>query len=549
MSTFRGTEKHSCVNCFSIDYRVEVCHRNDFDFYNAMMPMTNRQRPLLLSLLFAVLFVCLASIFGPTLLLVQHHDEYHAMDVRQIHSDGGLLLRSTTTINGGGALSLLDLPDLIQLPHESLVWSTIKSCIPANDDADSNGNSNNNGNNNAKTTTTKNKCHQFIPDPPPPPPLALPDTNRNDDGESHPHPPFRQQRIGLLSPPGTLSQSLLNRVHQLAHAYNKKVKQQHHTSTNGTSTMTSTMTEIAVIATSHIPPYGYGKNHGYTKLIRYVPNPLLLQVLDALSWSVLAGSNESSSSSSSSSSLLDEADVIAATRLVLRWHCRVSHIAAHTAVLSIPMLDFITLLDAADGGDAVDGESITDGAITDSPPSSSSSHHHYEALLKAFVQSSPLNSKMEPFEQASQQQKKQQQQQQPANEESVRTGDDAVLTGGDDDDNDNNDDHRQDDDRLGMVEATWSHAHRILDHLGGVAQLVRVLDAVILDELARSQNFTSWPCPSFWAVSPPLSKVGQRLARALSPDCDDPYVHCFVARDQCEFRGDAECRPHNNNPQ
>jgi hypothetical protein len=331
----------------------------------------------------------------------------------------------------------------------------------------------------------------------------------------------------------------------LAHAYNKKVKKQHHTSTNGTMTTTTTMTEIAVIATSHIPPYGYGKNHGYTKLVRYVPNPLLLQVLDALSWSVLAGNKESSSSSSSSSlSLLEEADVIAATRLVLRWHCRVSHIAAHTAVLSIPMVDFITLLDAADDGDGIvdDANSEKTTTTTDSPSSSSSSshHHHYEALLKSFVQSSPLNSKQEPYEQDSQQKR-----QQPANEESVRTGDDdpAAATGGDDDDAD---DHRQDDDRLGMVEASWSHAHRLLDHLGGVAQLVRVLDEVIVDELARSRNFTAWPCPSFWAVASPLSMVGQRLARALSPDCDDPYVNCFVARDQCEFRGDAECRPNNN---
>jgi hypothetical protein len=98
-----------------------------------------------------------------------------------------------------------------------------------------------------------------------------------------------------------------------------------------------------------------------------------------------------------------------------------------------------------------------------------------------------------------------------------------------------------------MVEDTWSDAgRRILLHLGGVVKVVKVMDDVLLDELARSKNFTKWPCLSFWGddTDPPLSAAGRRLAQALSLDCEggDPYANCFVARDRCESRGDAECR-------
>jgi hypothetical protein len=216
------------------------------------------------------------------------------------------------------------------------------------------------------------------------------------------------------------------------------------------------------------------------------------------------------------------ADVMMTTRQILRWQCRVSHIAAHTAVLSIPMVDFFMDNDkSGDDDDAVDIAS-----------SSTSSGKSYDAILQAFVQSCPLDTPETEKELAQRRQEEEDQQ----HEETVRTRDD-----------DNDDEHTQDDDRLGMAEATWSDArHRILLHLGGVVKVVKVMDDVLLDELDRSKNFTKWPCLSFWGTDtdPPLSATSRRLAQALSPDCEggDPYANCFVARDRCESRGDAACR-------
>jgi hypothetical protein len=486
----------------------------------------------LITLLFVILFVCLFSIFGPTFWLVQHHDAHHTVDVRQIHNhpnnDGGMETQEETS------LQLLNLPDLIQLPHESLLWSTIKSCIPDEDKEEKKKNE--------KDTKQTSKCLQFIPDPKPP-----------DDEHG------RRQRVGVLSPPGTISQSLVNRVHRLAHVYNGRIHHQHldrhhHHDQNGTETTTTNnmalasipqrqptpLVEIAVIQTSHIPPYGYGKNHGYTKLIRYSPNPLLLQVLDALSWALQNSNNSSAAaamvpdeSTTTTNVAVTMADVIMTTRQILRWHCRVSHIAAHTAVLSIPMVDFFMDNDDKNSGD---DDAVDRIANTSSSPSSG--QKSYDAILQAFVQSSPLNNPETEIEPAQQRREKEEDQ---LREETVRTEDDDKK------DTEMDDDHTQDDDRLGMVEATWSHAHRrILLHLGGSVKVVKVMDDVLLDELDRSKNFTKWPCLSFWGADtdPTLSAVSRRLAQALSPDCEggDPYANCFVARDRCESRGDAACR-------
>lgn len=299
---------------------------------------------------------------------------------------------------------------IIPLQHEDLVLKTIKSCWPQNN----------------------TKCKLFIPDPQPP--------------DTEPH-----QRIGILTlPGGDLAQSLVNRVTRLSNEYNEE----------------SQGTRISIIRTSHIPPYGYGKNHGYTKIIRYTPEKMVMQVLDMLLIEEKRGAT------------LKLSDATEAARLLLRWHCRLSHIAAHTAIASIPLVDFVE-------SDTVD------------------------ATLEEFITTGPP---VEP-------------------EQKVQTGDDGL----------DDDDHPQDDDRFGMAESEWAHDSKIMRQLGGAEAVTKALDEIILEELKLSKNFTKWPCPSFWAMDS-MGEIGRRLAKELSPDCDDPYAKCFVARDRCEFVGDAECK-------
>ena len=147
-------------------------------------------------------------------------------------------------------------------------------------------------------------------------------------------------RIGVMFPPGYIGQSFANWI---ADALEQSP-----------SRSSSTM-EVDILSTSHVPVYGYGKSHGYTKLIRFVPLPLPLAVYDAYLYGVLSSSSSEESSSSSaaatssslsvvdSSSLRDALERIMKfgtsnvasvpltadtmgriLRLILRWHCRLS---------------------------------------------------------------------------------------------------------------------------------------------------------------------------------------------------------------------------------
>jgi hypothetical protein len=120
-----------------------------------------------------------------------------------------------------------------------------------------------------------------------------------------------------------------------------------------------------------------------------------------------------------------------------------------------------------------------------------------------------------------------------------------------------------DDDQAGLMDAELAYGSQILTlmqaELTSIAEgnatatdVMSVLDNVLEDEMVLTKDMSVWPCPSFWTAASdhqkddqtviPLSKTLQRLARALSPDCNDPYNTCFVERDKCEFAGDALCQ-------
>jgi hypothetical protein len=103
--------------------------------------------------------------------------------------------------------------------------------------------------------------------------------------------------------------------------------------------------KIELIATTNVPPYGYGKNHGWSRIIR-IARPLIPQSIGLLS------------STSSEPNRLETADILidpqvcvhlasgplhfimlynncwVQVRQLMRWHCRLSHVAAHTAMLT-----------------------------------------------------------------------------------------------------------------------------------------------------------------------------------------------------------------------
>ena len=349
----------------------------------------------------ALLFFALITIFGSEALVATQ--ERRVTDLRHIHE---------RELENGVEISELEL--------EMVFQKSIKSCLPSQG--------------------TK-KCKQFIPPPA--------------NGKE------KRQRVGLLSPPGDLSQALQNRIAHLIQQHNK---------------FTEDETPIDLITTTNVPPYGYGKSHGYTKLVRVSPQPLLLQVTDALTASLRPGETHRS---------IRLQDVQAATRMILRWHCRLSHVAAHTALSSVPLSRFVQ--DTAGTMQEMQ-EFLTP---------------HLNALLEK----------------------------QPQQRREEKVGDDDM--GGNEE---------LDDDASGMMSAEYAYGNQILRDINR-PDIINVLNTVLQEEIALTKTFTKWPCPSFWDHgAEELSDVTKRLAQALSPNCDDPFAQCFVERDKCEFHGDAECK-------
>jgi len=74
----------------------------------------------------------------------------------------------------------------------------------------------------------------------------------------------QKPRIGIMIPPGFIGESFADWVAGALRSTGDDINM-----------------AVDIIPTSHVPVYGYGKSHGYTKLIRFVTLPLSLAVYDA----------------------------------------------------------------------------------------------------------------------------------------------------------------------------------------------------------------------------------------------------------------------------
>jgi hypothetical protein len=173
---------------------------------------------------------------------------------------------------------------LLELKHEKQFHDSIRSCLPANE----------------------KKCKTYIPD-------AASGSER-------------VQRVALIAFPGDVRSALAQNLDQLKQLHQVRA--------------TEDEPEIDVIVRASVPPYGYGKTHGLTRIVRIHPRPLAVEATTALQ-SALDSSEEMLMTS------ITLADLKAAVRLVLRFHCRLSHVSAHTAILSLQMNDLLS-----DGGNA-----------------------------------------------------------------------------------------------------------------------------------------------------------------------------------------------------
>ncbi|KAL3906490.1 MAG: hypothetical protein SGARI_003985 [Bacillariaceae sp.] len=221
-----------------------------------------------------------------------------------------------------------------------------------------------------------------------------------------------------------------------------------------------------------MPPYGYGKTHGYSRLIRVVPQPLLVGATDSL----LAASKEMESSGEKQPLTLD--DMKGSLRQQIRYHCRLNHVSAHTALWTLGLEDVAEM--QTDELEFLDLERGDETVV--------------EAILA----------------------------------EEMKVDNENAIS------------------KLDHLYAKGAMVLSLLQTKNEGAEILQILDQVLLDEMRISKNLTAWPCESFWTVGEPknrleTSPILKRISQAMSPNCSAPFTSCFVKRDKCEYADDGKC--------
>lgn len=278
----------------------------------------------------------------------------------------------------------------------------------------------------------------------------------------------RIQRIGIISPPSEVAERFVSILETALLVYYDF----------DTATMKS---EIELIRTTHVPPYGYGKNHGYTKIIRVMNNPLLVDVM--ASWVFIMNKDESKESNGPSWTMDNMKQSL---MQIIRWHCRLSHVAAHTFMYNLNLSSDSILKDMLE---------VVKMILEDT-----------EKDL-----SNPIDKQV--------------------NDSQLAQAYNVIK--------DSNFDL--------LMPSMMADTTNQLNELLKEPTKMSILSDFLTKELDLTDNLTKWPCLSFWDVSDggnamTVEKYSKDLAKMIIPDCSAPLTKCTVKRDVCEGKGDIACK-------
>jgi len=120
-------------------------------------------------------------------------------------------------------------------------------------------------------------------------------------------------RVGILALPGSGVQAMLIVLRKASRKVTPKFE---------------------LVLDTHVPAYGYGKNHGWTRIVRVVRNIL------PHAYSLLLGRHSPMNQGGGNNSrTITTSAMQTQVRQLVRWHCRLSHVAAHTKMLSVFLED------------------------------------------------------------------------------------------------------------------------------------------------------------------------------------------------------------------
>jgi len=137
----------------------------------------------------------------------------------------------------------------------------------------------------------------------------------------------KRDRIGFLAPDPQGMESLLSMLNSAAKKDLAK--------------------DFNVVLDTHVPPYGYGKNHGWTRVVRFVHRvtpqaEALLRRARAHATAPVPGAAAATATATAAVSVITPSLYELQVRQLVRWHCRLSHVAAHTRMLTVYIDDLAT---------------------------------------------------------------------------------------------------------------------------------------------------------------------------------------------------------------
>ena len=375
--------------------------------------------------------------------------------------------------------SLVKLNELMQLSpddtkKESIFLTTAtKECIPGRDDTGKEIN---------PTTHRRRECLRHVP-------LGK-HINTSHDLEERMK--MQRPRIGIMVTTGYIGVHVAKWIEQAL----KRTGQMIHM-------------DIELLPTSHVPVYGYGKSHGYTKLIRIATLPLPLAVNDAYYYAMNELNESDEGKYNDGSFVIQNLDakfddtklkftkqpssetVMSITELLLRWHCRLSHVSAHTAELTLTLSNILK-----HPADTL--EAILTFIWRQDWDWEGHSHDEYKmeerdlypkiwaGVAESFIASE--DGSLQPL----------------LNQISLLLQEDFLLSSGSD-----------------------------ARAFGKAVQLS------FSEEMIKSKDMTSWPCPSFWdGVKRDDSGAASKIASEMTPNCrdGDPYARCTIDKDRSEVK-------------
>lgn len=373
------------------------------------------------------------------------------------HTDGLALLKSSNANADVTNLMSLSLSPIQNLPNEEEFQKTIQECINDHDIVISSSDKE------KDKKRSHKKCKEYLPD------------------ETNPD----LQRIGFLSTGGTTSQKMYEIIKRALLVYHDNDEQamRHH---------------IDFQWMTHVPALGYGKSHGWTKIVRVLHSPLIQETLEALSEEMDSrhGDNLFSSSLSLQSSHhdtshgsqhQDETRLSKGMRQVIRFHCRLSHVAAHTAVYNLDLSssslleDVMRIVERLVAHPRRPSLSSTDGRDLEHLDS-----RDPMARVKSYLREALSGDHI------------------VWNQDTITESSSTSLTTQED--------------------------------------IMEELQHTLQDELDSTNGLKKWPCKSFWDVKGiDTDETLRQMASKLSPDCNAPFTKCMVQRDWCEMNGKVKC--------